>query len=156
MMLTLLTPDTRWRAALPAFRAEVRKAVRLTLKETPAIRKEHAVGQMPALTIRFANDAEITALNAQFRGKEKPTNVLSFPDGEDGYLGDVILAYETIAHEAAAQGKSLRAHTLHLVVHGVLHLLGYDHAHPREARQMETLEIGILMHLGIANPYRAT
>ena len=154
-MFTLLTPDARWKPGLKTFRGDVRKAVRLTL-ETPAMPEQNSTAHTaPSLTIRFSDDAEITALNARFRGREKPTNVLSFPDGQDGYLGDVILAYETIAHEAAAQGKSLRAHTLHLVVHGVLHLLGYDHLHPRDARRMETLEIAILARLGVTNPYIA-
>ncbi len=154
-MLTLLTPDARWKPGLKTFRGDVRKAVRLTL-ETPAFPEQNSTSHTAkAVTIRFSDDTEIAALNARFCGREKPTNVLSFPDGQDGYLGDVILAYETIAHEAAAQGKSLRAHTLHLVVHGVLHLLGYDHLHPRDARRMEALEIAILARLGVTNPYIA-
>ena len=155
MMLTLLTPDARWKPGLKAFRGDVRKAARLTL-ETPAMPEQNSAAHTAqTLTIRFSDDAEIAALNARFRGRKKPTNVLSFPDGQDGYLGDVILAYETVAHEATAQGKSLRAHTLHLVVHGVLHLLGYDHLRPRDARRMEAVEIAILARLGVANPYIA-
>ncbi len=109
-----------------------------------------------ALTIVFSSDAEIRKLNAQFRGKDAPTNVLSFPGSEDDdYLGDVILGYETVKREAKAQGKSFRAHTLHLVVHGVLHLLGHDHMQPRAAKRMESLEIKILARMAIANPYEA-
>jgi probable rRNA maturation factor len=94
------------------------------------------------------------ALNSQFRGKDAPTNVLSFPAAEtDGYLGDVAIALGVTSHEAAASGISLEDHTLHLVVHGVLHLLGYDHVRSREARVMERLELTILDGLGIPSPY---
>ena len=126
--------------------------MRLTLEEALA-REQDPAPNAHALSLLFSDDAEITTLNARFRGKDRPTNVLSFPDGEDGYLGDVILAYETVYHEAMAQNKSFRDHMLHLVIHGVLHLLGYDHAYPRDAMQMEALEVGILARLCIANPY---
>ena len=109
------------------------------------------------LTILLTNDAEIKTFNAQYRAKNKPTNVLSFPDGDvvDGVtqLGDIALAYETITREAAEQGKLLKHHISHLSVHGVLHLLGYDHEADRDAKAMETLEIAILARMGIANPY---
>ncbi|HRK18571.1 MAG TPA: rRNA maturation RNase YbeY [Hyphomicrobiaceae bacterium] len=111
-------------------------------------------------TIVFAGDLQVKALNAQFRNIDKPTNVLSFPAGgeatdEDGqpYLGDVILAYETVAREAAEQGLAFDHHLVHLVVHGVLHLAGFDHMTESEAGVMEALEIRILARLGIADPY---
>jgi probable rRNA maturation factor len=101
----------------------------------------------------------VRALNRDYRGKNKPTNVLSFPDGtlEAGMkqLGDVVLAYETIAREAAAQGKPLKHHVTHLSVHGTLHLLGHDHEDEREAQRMESIEIHILSRMGIANPYES-
>ena len=110
-----------------------------------------------AVTIVLANDAEVRALNKQYRKKDKPTNVLSFPDGEmvDGItqLGDVILAYETVAAEASAQGKLLKSHLTHLVIHGILHLLGLDHETEEDADIMEAFEIKILKRMGIANPY---
>ncbi len=103
-------------------------------------------------------------LNRTWRGKDKPTNVLSFPaaDGEarpkdaPRLLGDVVLAGGVVAAEAEAQGKRLSAHLAHLVVHGVLHLLGHDHERDRDAKRMEALEIRILRTLGVANPYEET
>jgi probable rRNA maturation factor len=108
------------------------------------------------VSIALSSDDEVTALNAQFRGKAKPTNVLSFPAGDgtpEGFLGDIILAQETVMQEAAGQGTPLNHHVQHLVVHGILHLLGYDHETPGEAERMEALEIRILETLGVANPY---
>lgn len=128
-------------------------AARLTLKEATTVHQALPTPTAGDLSIVFADDAQVTALNRQFRGKDKPTNVLSFPDGADGYLGDVILAYETVRREARMQGKTLRAHTLHLVVHGVLHLLGYDHKTTRDARRMEAIESAVLAQLDISNPY---
>jgi len=112
-----------------------------------------------SLTILLTSDAEVQALNKQYRGKDKPTNVLSFPDGdrgEDGalQLGDIALAYETVMREAEAQEKTFAAHLAHLVIHGVLHLLGYDHEEEDEAEAMEALEIALLATMGIANPYK--
>jgi probable rRNA maturation factor len=107
------------------------------------------------MTIVLTNDERLRALNAQFRGKDAPTNVLSFSSGAgmDLYLGDVAIALGVASRETAAAGISLEAHTLHLVVHGVLHLLGYDHLRNREAQVMESLEVAILEQLGIPSPY---
>jgi probable rRNA maturation factor len=128
----------------------------------------------------LADDALVRQLNRDYRGKDRPTNVLSFPqvdgDGDEGtgpredgpgaealggdgaapaplLLGDVILAFETVEGEARAQGKPLGSHLSHLVVHGVLHLLGYDHESDEDADHMERLETRILAGLGIADPY---
>lgn len=114
------------------------------------------------ISIVLTDDNTIRALNRDYRGKDKPTNVLSFAslDGESALfphavapLGDVILAYETIEAEAADGKKSVRDHVRHLVVHGVLHLLGYDHETETEAHIMESLETKILEIMGVENPY---
>ena len=110
------------------------------------------------LSLVLSDDTEVAKLNGLYRGKAGPTNVLSFPgedDDEEGetLLGDVILAYQTCKREAEEQGKTLADHLSHLVVHGVLHLLGYDHMNDEEAEQMEALETAILGRMGIADPY---
>lgn len=115
------------------------------------------------LTLRIVNDAESQALNRDYRGKDKPTNVLSFPfeapDFADAigvsnhYLGDLAICAGVVAKEAAEQGKPLNHHWAHMVVHGVLHLLGYDHIKSAEAEQMEALERTILASLKIPDPY---
>lgn len=107
------------------------------------------------VVVLLADDGVVQDLNARFRQKNRPTNVLSFPAAESAFphLGDVVLGLEYCVAEAAAQGKSLRDHLSHLVVHGVLHLLGYDHMHDDEAEEMEDEERAILAGLGIADPY---
>ncbi len=116
-----------------------------------------------ALTVALSGDEEVRVLNRQFRGADKPTNVLSFtaeytaPEpGEPPYLGDVILARETLAREADAQGKSFLDHATHLVVHGVLHLLGHTHDAEEDAARMESLEVAVLARLGLPDPYAET
>ncbi len=107
------------------------------------------------ITVLLSNDARLKSLNHDFRGKNKPTNVLSFAtDGRDGHRGDIAIAYGVAAREAKASGKTLTHHAAHLVVHGVLHLAGYDHETPRDAQVMEPLEVKILKKLGIADPYK--
>lgn len=107
-----------------------------------------------SLCVMFTDDAAVRTLNEQFRGQDKPTNVLSFPSfSEDDGLGDIAIAFETVAQEAAAQGKSLRDHARHLIAHGVFHLLGYDHEDESEAQEMEDLERRIMAHFGVADPY---
>ncbi len=110
------------------------------------------------LSMVLTDDAEQQLLNRDWRGIDKPTNVLSFPQIEpfaplDGLLGDIILARETLEREAAEQGVSFEDHFTHLVVHGFLHILGYDHMDDDEALVMERLETQILASLGIADPY---
>jgi probable rRNA maturation factor len=109
------------------------------------------------ISVTFCDDAAIQALNADWRGKDQPTNVLSFPTPgaleRKPLLGDVIVAFETVAKEAEQQGKLLRAHTAHMVAHGFLHLIGYDHETAAEAERMEALERKIAMALGFPDPY---
>jgi probable rRNA maturation factor len=113
------------------------------------------------LSVLLSDDAEVQVLNRDYRGKDKPTNVLSFPAGDDGapgrprLLGDVVLALETIEREAIAQSKPLADHLSHLTVHGVLHLLGHDHEIETQATVMEALETEVLSSLGVADPYAA-
>jgi len=106
------------------------------------------------LSVVLTDDETIRALNAQWRKLDKPTNVLSFPsaDGEV-LLGDIVIAYETTRREAAEEGKPFEHHLSHLVVHGFLHLLGYDHESDADAEEMEGLERAILAKLGIPDPY---
>lgn len=113
--------------------------------------------------IVLADDDRVQVLNREYRGQDKPTNVLSFPAGDDVatavgrplLLGDVVVALETARREAADDGKTLGDHLTHLVVHGTLHLLGYDHEADAEALLMETRETQLLAGLGVADPYRA-
>ena len=116
----------------------------------------HAVleeGAPGALAVLLSDDAALRVLNAQWRGQDKPTNVLSFPAPEGFGLGDIALAFETVEREAREQGKTLSAHAAHLLVHGFLHLLGYDHETEADAEAMEARERGILAALGVADPY---
>ncbi len=110
--------------------------------------------------VLFADDAELRTLNATYRNKDAPTNVLSFPSdlqtlppGSAPFLGDIAIARETVLAEARQQGKTPRDHTAHMVAHAAFHLLGYDHVEPDEAEAMEALEVAVLAGLGIANPY---
>jgi probable rRNA maturation factor len=135
--------DPAWIKLLPGVERLVRKAARA------------AVGNRKrSLTIALADDKRVRALNARDRGKDKPTNVLSYPSGERGFLGDIVLARQTVWREAKQQRKTPSDHISHLVVHGTLHLLGYDHETGNaEAERMEALERRILARLGVADPY---
>lgn len=117
------------------------------------------------INIKLTDDADSQILNREFRGKDKPTNVLSFPGMTDEdldylpdhthlHLGDIALAFETIQREAEDQEKTLQNHVLHLTVHGLLHLLGFDHETDDQAEEMETLEVDILAKQSIPNPYK--
>jgi probable rRNA maturation factor len=120
------------------------------------------VGAPPGtICIRIVDEAESAALNMAYREKSAPTNVLSFPahlidpETELPLLGDIAVCAPVVAREAIEQGKSLDDHWAHLVVHGVLHVMGYDHEHPEDADRMETRETEILGRLGVADPYAA-
>ncbi|MEH6727853.1 MAG: rRNA maturation RNase YbeY, partial [Hyphomicrobiales bacterium] len=114
-----------------------------------------------AATVLLTNDAHVQDLNARFRDQNKPTNVLSFPnedeepDPETGalYLGDIAVSYDTVLHEAAEAEKPLQNHLTHMIVHGILHLAGFDHMDDAEAEEMESMEVNILKEFGISDPY---
>ena len=114
--------------------------------------------QQAELTVRMVGTREATRLNQEWRRKKGPTNVLSFPADDrhglaPGFLGDIVLCAPVIVREAMQQGKSPDAHWAHMIIHGTLHLIGYDHKKPAETRKMESLEIKILAAMGIADPY---
>ncbi|WP_018182266.1 rRNA maturation RNase YbeY [Kaistia granuli] len=129
-----------------------------------AVEASFAVGRLPAvkgseLSVVFTDDEHVRQLNADYRDKDKPTNVLSFPGSPPDsklfgpLLGDIVVARETVVAEAAEQGLAFEDHLTHLVVHGLLHLFGHDHLEDDEAERMESLETEILARLGIADPY---
>lgn len=148
--IAVIINDEAWPDNLEA-RAE--EAVRAAIK----LAKPRIKGAAE-LSIVLTNDEEQHELNRQWRGKDSSTNVLSFPQIEPfgpvvGLLGDITLARETLEREAAEQGTSFADHFTHLVVHGFLHILGYDHLTDAEALQMESLETQILASLGVEDPY---
>jgi probable rRNA maturation factor len=146
-IITILTHDPRWNGLRPT----VARAVEAVLAQRKL--------KNAAVTVVLTDDAEIKTLNRTYRKKNKPTNVLSFPNGEVEVgvqqLGDIVLAYDTIVREAKMQKKSLKHHLTHLTMHGVLHLLGFDHETDAEAEIMEACEIALLKRMGIANPYES-
>lgn len=156
--LSIDCPD--WAVALPDAAALVAAAVRAALDGAP-------VGPDAEVSVLLTDDAEQRELNRVWRGRDAPTNVLSFPAFAPGeiaagvaagphppaLLGDVTLAFETVRGEAAAAGKPLADHLRHLLTHGVLHLIGYDHETEAEAAAMEFLETDILARLGVPDPY---
>jgi probable rRNA maturation factor len=141
--------DEAWSDVLPDVEALVERAAQAVLD---TLAKTEGGG---AVAILLTDDAAVADLNQRFRGKPTSTNVLSFPAAESAYphLGDVALAYGVCAAEADAQGKRLADHLTHLVVHGVLHLLGYDHEAEADAEVMEQMECEILRRFGVADPY---
>lgn len=148
-MIEIEIEDPAWTAALPQVEALVLAAAEAALAQDGA--------QDEGVVLLLTDDAAVQALNARFRDKDKPTNVLSFPapPNPERHLGDVALAYGVCVREAAEQGKPLAHHLQHLVAHGVLHLLGYDHMSDDEAEAMEGLERVVLAGLGIPDPYQA-
>lgn len=153
LSLEISTASDLWRG-LPRARALARETLAACLAESG-----FGVGAGSGVSLRLTDDAEVRRLNARWRGIDKPTNVLSFPaapkerSSDATMLGDIALAYETLAREAQESGASLADHYRHLVAHGFLHLIGYDHQMDEEAERMEELETRVLARLGVANPY---
>lgn len=159
LAVSIRIPCGAWRAAVPSARRVCRRAAAAAFSaaNTGAVAAE--------LSLMLTDDAAIAALNRDYRGRNGPTDVLSFaavelqpgsplPKGDGPMLlGDVAVAFETASADAAMEGIDLGDHLAHLVVHGVLHLFGYDHEHEAEANRMEQLEVAVLAELGIGNPY---
>ena len=148
--IAIIRNDEAWPEQLDVL---AERAVLEALKQSQAKVKGAA-----ELSVLLTNDEEQHALNKQWRGKDSATNVLSFPQIEPGdpvvgILGDITMARETLIREAEEQGVTFEAHFTHLVVHGFLHILGYDHLDDEEAREMESLETAVLATLGIDDPY---
>lgn len=137
----------RW-DAMPEAEAMVRRAVAAALAHP-----EVAVGSDAELSVALADDSMLRRLNRDYRSKDQPTNVLSFPAVRGPLLGDVVIAYETLAREAAEERVPADHHLAHLTVHGLLHLLGHDHEDEAEAARMEALETAILGRLGMSDPH---
>ncbi len=169
--LATTVTDPSWREAVSDINSLAAEAVSATLlsvcKEFRLAPLADALKPAIEISLVFTGDAEIQTLNKDYRKRDKPTNVLSFPDTpldqteltnamlmeEPLLLGDIVMARETLIREAAEQNKSIRDHLTHLLVHGVLHLAGFDHMEENEAEKMENLEIMILQSLNISNPY---
>ena len=153
-----------WTDASPDAETFAGTAARLALASTLHGRPIPLATRL-VIGVRLTDDDEQRRLNRTYRGKDAPTNVLAFPladladplpPGSPLLLGDIVLAFETVRREAAAQGKPLADHLRHLVVHGVLHLLGFDHESEAEAVAMEAREVELLAALGVPDPYRDT
>ncbi|WP_439470417.1 rRNA maturation RNase YbeY [Brevundimonas sp.] len=145
-MIEIEVEDGAWSAALPEVEAVVTRAATA------------ALGTIEGdIVVLLTDDEAVREINARFRDRDRPTNVLSFPAAESAFphLGDLTLAYGVCAREAVEQGKTLSDHLSHLTVHGVLHLLGRDHEDDAEAEEMEAEERSILASLGVADPYTA-
>jgi probable rRNA maturation factor len=148
-MIDVDITDPAWSAALPDAVALVQLAAAAALPT--------ATEDSEGVAILLTDDDSVRQFNARFRGKAAATNVLSFPapDNMEGHLGDIALAYGVVSREAQEQGKSLSHHLQHLVVHGALHLIGYDHETDEDAGRMEALERELLAALGVPDPYAA-
>ncbi len=142
----VIVADAAWRRLLPRAEMLARRAVAATLA---------VEGYEGAVTVLLTDDRALKRLNGEHRGKEKPTNVLSFPNDYGDHLGDIALALGVVRREALAAGRRLEAHFAHLVAHGTLHLLGHDHLLAGEARVMEQAEARIMARLRLPNPWKA-
>jgi probable rRNA maturation factor len=157
----ILIESDAWRM-LPEAEDIVRRVIAFAATcPHPTLPRSRGHHRNAELSVLLCDDKTVARLNAQWRGQQKPTNVLSFPapppqgavPDEKIPLGDIAIAYETLAREAEENGKTVSEHLSHLVVHGFLHLLGYDHHMDDEAERMERLERDILARIGVANPY---
>lgn len=170
LSVNVVKMSSRWQGAFPNMRKKIEQAAAaafLNAKKPAAFARRHF-----EITLVLADDATVKGLNNDYRGKNKPTNVLSFPQLNMGKfrrgaldifpakaqvpLGDVVMGFQIIQRESRTQKKTLEEHVIHLTVHGVLHLLGYDHMRLKDAKTMEKLECDILESLGYPDPYHET
>jgi probable rRNA maturation factor len=159
LKISFQTKILQWKKILLKFRKDFSHALETAFDAVELPNRKFTV------SVSLVDDIEMQRLNKQYRNKDKPTDVLSFPLIEDFSdfsflpeaieieLGDIVLAYETVEREATEQGKLLQHHITHLLIHGLLHLFGYDHMDKKDAAEMEKLEISILKDLKIKNPY---
>ncbi len=156
LRMVLEIEDQRWSQALPDVSKLIQGALEAALADVESQGRDIEVG------VRLVDDGAIQALNRDWRGKDQPTNVLSFPLGDPGpiaaadfpwLLGDIVMSYDTVTLESARDRKPLEHHVVHLAVHAALHLIGLDHVGDAEADAMEAAEIGVLAGLGIPDPY---
>ena len=156
-MIEVEIEDDAWTAALPEVEGLVVAAAQAALRAAaaPDAARGKAEDESLNIVVLLTDDEAVGELNGRFRHKDAATNVLSFPavENPEGHLGDVALAFGVCAREAAEQGKQLSHHLQHLVAHGVLHLLGYDHMSDDEAEAMEGLERIVMAGLGAPDPY---
>jgi len=159
--LDIALQDKAWAEELPTIEDVIRKSVLAGLKHC----ETDTQGRPAELSIVLTSNEQVQTLNQEYRSKDQPTNVLSFPALECEFpghvvmepgplhLGDIVLAFGVVCDEAKSQKITLEHHVMHLIVHGVLHLIGFDHIDDDMAEEMESLEISILKDFGIANPY---
>lgn len=159
-LVKIFTPSPFWESSLSGLSPLVTAAVNASVIASKRVHDNSEV------SVALSDDRELRILNAEYRGVDAPTNVLAFPgdelDTDEGsftslgrplILGDVLVAYETVRAEAEADGKDLKDHLVHILVHGTLHLCGFDHERDNDAKAMEKIEASVLKGLGIANPY---
>ena len=155
LAVDIVDVDRRWLEKLPRVRMQVRRAAIATLRGARLRFPRAGV----TLAVALVSNADIRRLNREHRAKDRPTNVLSYPAvptrrrGEPRFLGDIVIASDTVWREAKQQHKPVAHHLIHLVVHGTLHLLGFDHERAEEAERMEALERRILAPLHVPDPY---
>ena len=155
--LALEIEDPRWTAALPQVADLLRQAIRLALADLPSDGRPVEVG------VRLVDDGTIQRLNRDWRDRDKPTNVLSFPLGDPvpvadadfpWLLGDIVMSFDTVQAESRRDDKAMADHVAHLAIHAALHLIGHDHERDADAERMEAAEVALLARLGVPDPYR--
>ncbi len=146
--ISFITKSKKWENKIPNIKKLSDKVIAKTFKKI-----KHPIKKGMEVNIMLTNDKEIQMFNKEYRGKNKPTNVLSFETGDEILLGDIVMSIDTLLKEAKEQKISVADHYAHLLCHGMLHLLGFDHIEEDEANEMEFFEIEILKELKIANPY---